>query len=208
MHCDHPPLPEFPRATKQQAVALLTASAVNPGGVSFCSRLRSFLLLSVLCLLQGSSFSFRPFPHQHTLSSRPWPREVSCPLQRVHAAQTAASILAALAESLLDGYRAHLAVLHSSVGLSEGKGTVSQQGSVIFRGADESRGDRPQQPVAAKIREGTQPMGCAPAVCAELLGRCTGSDHRGEHGQHGHMYLPAKSRLPACLQPRENLGIW
>lgn len=107
---------------------------MNPEGVSFFSRL--------LHLLEGSSLSLRSFPRQDTLPSRPWPGEVTCPLQRVqHSAQTAASILAADTESLLDGYRAQLVVLHCSVGLSEGKGTGSQLGPVIFAGADESRGD-------------------------------------------------------------------
>lgn len=110
-----------------------------------------------------------------------------------------------LTEPLLDGYRAHLAVLHSSVGLSEGEGTGSQLGPVVFRGSDESRGDKPQQPVTARIREGTQPMGCSPAACAELLGRCMGSAYCGEHG---HRYLPAKSRLPACLHSSQIPGIW
>lgn len=174
---------------------------MNPEGVSFCSRL--------LHLLEGSSLSLRSFPRQDTLPSRPWPGEVNCPLQRVqHSAQTAASILGADTESLLDGYRAHLVVLHCSVGLSEGKGTGSQLGPVIFAGADESRGDKPQQPVAAKIREGTQPMGCALAACAERFGRCMGSVHCGEHGCHGHMYLLAKTRLPAGLHPSKILGIW
>lgn len=122
---DHPPLPEFPRATKQQAVTLLTASPVNPGGVSFCSRLLSPAGLQFL--LQIFPLARTPCPPGHALGR--W--TVPC---RVHAAQTAASILGALTESLLDGYRAHLVVLHSPVGLSEGKGTGSQLGQMRAEG--------------------------------------------------------------------------
>lgn len=202
MHCDHPPLQEFPRATKQQAVALLTASTVNPGGVSFCSRL--------LCLLQGSSFSFRSFPCQDTLSTRAWCREVNWPLQRVQCMlhrQQPPSLQHLLSPCWM-GIGHTWQCCTALWGSQKARGQGHNRGSVIFRGADKSRGGKPQQPVAAKIREGTQPVGCAAAACAELLGSCTGSDHRGEHGQHGHMHLPAKSALPACLHPSKSLGIW
>ena len=43
---------------------------------------------------------------------------------------------------------------------------------VMFRGAEESRGDKPQQLVAAEIRAGAQLMGLAPAAHAELLKGC------------------------------------
>lgn len=155
MHWDHPPLPELPRATEQQAAALLTASPVNPGGVSFCSR--------VLCLLEGSSVSFRSFPC--TLSSGPCPGAVNCPLQRVPAAETAAFILGALPESLLDGDRTHLVVLHGSGGSQKERGqghnwgTGSSEGHLRAEGTSHSSQWQPRSEKAPVQGMGSSSLG-------------------------------------------------
>lgn len=92
---------------------------------------------------------------------------------------------------------------------SEGEGPGSQPVGVIFRGAEESRGDKPQQLLAAEIRAGTWPMGHAPVACAELLRGCMDSATSwGAWLRWSHVPPSQDQTLLACLHPSKIAAIF